>query len=75
MVSLLYALNQKKRQLNVVAKNFDLRNSNRKFTERQSIRSLIDDSSDSFPLEDSELVKGIGNTRDDVYLTPKLRKK
>jgi len=74
MVSLMYALNQKKRQLNVVAKNFEMRHSTRKITERQSIRSLIDDSDDSLALGDSEMIKAIGHTRDDIRLTPKQRK-
>ena len=80
ILSLLYALNQKKKQFNVDAKTFDPRVSNRKRTERESVRSLMEDGEDSLvmglaPYGDSEIIKvAIGHTRDDIKLTPKQRK-
>ena len=61
ILSLLYALNQKKKQFNMDAKNFDPRISNRRRTDRESIRSLIEDGDDSLvmglaPGGDSEII-------------------
>ena len=61
ILSLLYALNQKKKQFNMDAKNFDPRISNRRRTDRESIRSLIEDGDDSLVMDlapggDSEII-------------------
>jgi magnesium-transporting ATPase (P-type) len=61
ILSLLYALNQKKKQFNVDAKTFDPRVSNRRRTERESIRSVMEDDDDS-------LVMGLGPNGDSEFI-------
>jgi hypothetical protein len=52
------------------AKNYDPKLSYRKRTARESIRSMMEEDEDSLVLGDSELIKAIGATVDDVKLTP-----
>ena len=81
ILSLMYALNQKKRQFNVDAKTFDPRLSNRRRTERESFRSLMEEGEEDSlvmglsPHGDSEIIHAaIGQTTDEIRLTPKQRK-
>jgi hypothetical protein len=57
-------------------KVYNPRVSNRRRTERESIRSLMDESDENIDIfgGESEVIKGIGHTTDDIKLTPKQRK-
>ena len=51
----------------------DKRNTKRR-TARESIRSLIYEEEDSLILGNSEIVPGIGNTVENIKLSPRVRK-
>ena len=70
IISLLYALNQKERQFCMDAKNYDAKLTYRSRTARESMRSMMEEDEDSLVLGDSEVIKAIGATVDDVKLTP-----
>jgi hypothetical protein len=62
IISLLYALNQKERQFCMEARRYDPHISQRRRTERESMRSLIEESQeeDSLILKDNEMIRAIG---------------